>query len=108
MTRSPSMRTVSCLALAALGLAASVSLANAQATNFSRTPGDAPALYGSSDARYHRGWHRRAMAPRYRMHWSHPGYYAYGSYGGPYRYYYGRTEGIPPALYHAGDPQFWR
>ena len=102
------MRTVSILTAAALGLAASVSLANAQATNFSPTPGDARAYYGGGDVPGQRWRHSRARAHWYGPGYYHPGYAHYGSagyYGGPYRY---RTEGIPPALYHAGDPQYWR
>lgn len=49
--------------------------------------------------------------------WSHSramarSYWVPGDYYGPRRHYgyYGsrRTDGIPPALYHAGDPQFWQ
>jgi hypothetical protein len=96
------MRTLSILTAAALGLAASVSVANAQATNFARSSGDARAYYGGGDVPGYRWRHSRAMA-RSHWGWSAPGYYYGPRYG-----YYGRTEGIPPALYHAGDPQYWR
>ena len=99
------MRTLSILTAAALGLAASIGLANAQATNFAPVSGTARALYGSSDVTGYQWRDSRAMARGQRMRGSTPGYYyaPRGTYYGP-----GRTEGIPPALYHAGDPQYWR
>jgi hypothetical protein len=98
------MRTLSILTAATLGLAASVSLASAQATNFAPTSGDARAYYGGGDVPGQRWRHSRAYA-RSPWGWSAPGYY-YAPRGS----YYGwrRTQGIPPAMYHAGDPAYWR
>ena len=99
------MRTLSILTAAALGLAANIGLAHAQATNFAPVSGTAQAYYGNgSDVpgpyswRDGRAMNSRAIARSQRMQW----------YGGPGYYGPGRTEGIPPALYHAGDPQYWR
>ena len=97
------MRPLSILAAAALGLALGVGAANAQATNIAPTPGDARAYYGGGDVPGQRWRHSRAYA---RAPWGWFGYYAAPRrYYGP-RSYYGsrRTGGIPPALYHAGDP----
>jgi hypothetical protein len=105
------MRTFSILTAAALGLAAGVSLANAQATNFAPSSGDARAYYGGGDVPGYRWRRSRAMA-RSQWGWSGPRAYYGAPYGAYYGYYGdygpGRTEGIPPALYHAGDPQYWR
>ncbi len=101
------MRTLSIAAAAAIGLAASAGIANAQATNFAPVSGTARAYYGngsdvpgrwSRDYRTRDYWDSRAMARSPRLR-AAPGYYYAPGY---------RTEGIPPALYHAGDPQYWR
>ena len=90
-------------AAAAVALAATAGTASAQATNMSRHSGEARAYYGNgSDVP---GWNSYAMQRR--------GHYAPRTYYGPRAYYgprhrYWRTEGIPPAMYHAGDPQYWR
>jgi hypothetical protein len=100
------MRTLSILSAAILGLCASTGFASAQATNVSPYSGGARAYYGGGDVPGQRWRHSRAMA---RSYWVPGDYYGprrhYGYYG-----YYGsrRTDGIPPALYHAGDPQFWQ
>lgn len=96
------MRKLFILTATALGVAAGTSFANAQATNFAPVSGMAPALYGSSDA-YHYRATRRSQPRSHR--WHHRGY---DSYGYVPRAGYRSTEGIPPALYHAGDPQYWR
>lgn len=89
---------------AAIALVAGMGAANAQATNFAPHSGNARAYYGNgSDVPGywdHRAMDRRAYARSPRV---------VRSYGPRYAPHpYGRTEGIPPALYHAGDPQYWR
>lgn len=100
------MRTFSILSIAALGLLATTSLASAQATNFSQYSGEARAYLGGGDVpgrRWRRGYVRGAD------HWASDTWTS-GGYYGPRGNYYAprRTQGIPPALYHAGDPQYWR
>lgn len=100
------MRTLSILSAAALGLFASTGLASAQATNVSPYPGEARAYLGGGDVPGQR-W-RRSYA-RGADHWASGRYYGPRRYDhGPYYYGPRRTQGIPPALYHAGDPAYWR
>lgn len=89
----------------AAALLAGTGLANAQATNFSVTPGDAKSLSGSgTDVRDWReveqrramegnrsfGMHQSWSQPGYNSFgmqgWSQPGWNSFGSSGGPYAY----------------------
>ena len=93
-------------ATTALALVAATGAASAQATNMSRHSGEARAYYGNGTDLP--GFNNHAMQRRgYQVH---RGYIVAPRAGwhGPYRNRYWRTEGIPPALYHAGDPQYWR
>jgi hypothetical protein len=64
---------------AAALLAASCGLANAQATNMSRSPGDARSLSNSdTDTRDYRTY-RRGARQYYRSGWNEPGWNSYGA-----------------------------
>jgi hypothetical protein len=93
-------------------LGASCAVANAQATNFSRSPGDAPALSGASDVPPYRAYYpRRAVVyqPAYGGAYAYSGprpYYA--RYGAPYGYWgngwnaYGAGVQIGPVGFGVG------
>lgn len=89
------MRMLWILTAAAIGLAATNGLANAQATNVAPQPGTAKRLSDNkTDA-----MNSRAMARSKSVRTK--------SSAGK-RSIVRRSRGMSPALYHAGDPRFWR
>ena len=99
------MRVFPILTAAAIGLAASTSLANAQATDFAPVYGTARAYYGNGSDVPGRGWrdgramNSRAMARSHRTRWHARAYVP--RIGRPASVY-------SRPMYHAGDPQYWR
>lgn len=84
--------------ITAAAVAASCGFANAQATNFSVTPGDAKSLSGSgTDVRdYRAATQRHAMEQRRMNGWGATGYYApgYNAFG----------AGVGPLAFGVGAP----